>query len=401
MIEVNPLIHQYNFISSYATHTALIAGFGSGKTHGGVLKTILRHLEYQVDVAYYLPTYPLIRDIAFGKFSEILDEMKIPYELNRTDKEFRTKYGRIILRSMDNPDLIVGYEVGYSLIDEADILAMQKMYDVYIKVLGRNRSNPVKNCLDFVSTPEGFKFMYDFFVSNTKEDRVLIKGKTTDNPYLPPDYVENLKQNYSANQLKAYLEGEFVNLTSGTVYYEYERDIHDTVRQVNSGDIIHVGCDFNVTNMHAVAFVNDNGINHAVDEFVGLFDTFSLREQLRHTYPNHKINVYPDAAGGARKTSGKSDHDLLREYGFNVITRSKNPFVKDRVNEVNKSFRDKTAFVNKTRCPKLAEALERQPYKNGEPDKTSGFDHINEAFGYYIYNQGKTIKISSGGSSMR
>ncbi len=38
MIEVSPLKHQYNFISSYATHTALIAGFGSGKTHGGVLK---------------------------------------------------------------------------------------------------------------------------------------------------------------------------------------------------------------------------------------------------------------------------------------------------------------------------------------------------------------------------
>lgn len=396
MIEVNPLIHQYKFISSYATHTALIAGFGSGKTHGGVLKTILRHLEYQLDVAYYLPTYPLIRDIAFGKFSEILEELKIPYELNRTDKEFRTKYGRIILRSMDNPDLIVGYEVGYSLIDEADILAMRKMYDVYIKVLGRNRSNPVKNCVDFVSTPEGFKFMYDFFVSNTKEDRVLIKGRTTDNPYLPPDYVENLKQNYSANQLKAYLEGEFVNLTSGTVYYEYEREKHDTIRQLMPGDILHVGCDFNVTNMHAVIFVNDHGINHAIDEVVGLFDTFSLREHLKYHYSGHKINVYADASGGNRKTSGKSDHDLLREYGFNVITRRKNPFVKDRVNEVNKSLRDMKTFVNKTRCTKLAEALERQPYKNGEPDKTSGFDHINEAFGYYIFNQGKTIKMNSG-----
>lgn len=396
MIEVNPLSHQYKFISSYATHTALIAGFGSGKTHGGVLKTILRHLEYRVDVAYYLPTYPLIRDIAFGKFSEILEELKIPYELNRSDKEFRTKYGRIILRSMDNPDLIVGYEVGYSLIDEADILPMQKMKDVYIKVLGRNRSNPTKNCVDFVSTPEGFKFMYDFFVSNPKDDRVLIKGKTTDNPYLPSDYVENLMQNYSANQLKAYLEGEFVNLTSGTVYYEYDREKHDTLRQLLKGDILHVGCDFNVTNMHAVIFVNDSGINHAIDEVVGLFDTFSLREHLKYYYPNHKINVYADASGGNRKTSGKSDHDLLREYGFHVITRSKNPFVKDRVNEVNKSFREKTALVNKTRCPKLAEALERQPYKNGEPDKTSGFDHINEAFGYYLFNQGKTIKLNSG-----
>jgi len=30
--------------------------------------------------------------------------------------------------------------------------------------------------------------------------------------------------------------------------------------------------------------------------------------------------------------------------------------------------------------------LERQTYKNGEPDKSTGFDHITEAGGYFIFN---------------
>ena len=128
------LEHQAEFINSEARHTGLVGGFRSGKSHSGVLKTIVKKLQLpKVDVAYYLPTYPLIKDIAFPKFVEVLTEQKIPYTLNKSDKDIITPYGRIIMRSMDNPELIVGYEVGYSLVDEADVLPKRKMQDVMIK----------------------------------------------------------------------------------------------------------------------------------------------------------------------------------------------------------------------------------------------------------------------------
>ena len=42
--------------------------------------------------------------------------------------------------------------------------------------------------------------------------------------------------------------------------------------------------------------------------------------------------------------------------------------------------------VNTRKCVDYTEALERMPYdKNGNPDKTSGFDHITDAGGYFIY----------------
>jgi hypothetical protein len=37
-------------------------------------------------------------------------------------------------------DSIIGYEVGYSLIDETDILSKDKMAEVFMKIIGRNRS---------------------------------------------------------------------------------------------------------------------------------------------------------------------------------------------------------------------------------------------------------------------
>ena len=45
----------------------------------------------------------------------------------------------------------------------------------------------------------------------------------------------------------------------------------------------------------------------------------------------------------------------------------------------------RTYLVNTRKCPEYTEALERMPYdKNNQPDKTSGFDHITDAGGYFI-----------------
>lgn len=389
------LKHQVRFIKSEKRHTGLVAGYGAGKSHAGIYKTIKKKMLYKnVDVAYYLPTYPLIKDIAFPKFSEALTSINIPFKLNRSDKEFIFENGsRIILRSMDNPDLIVGYEVGYSLIDEADVLPTNKMKDLFVKILSRNRKtlpNGDINQLDFVSTPEGFKFLYEFFVKKPSEDKVLIKGRSYDNPFLPKDYLEAMESQYTAEQINAYLNGEFINLTSGNVYRNYDRLKNQTRRIIQPSDVLHIGMDFNITKMNAVVHVEENGIKYAVDEFVNAYDTQELCELIKRKYYGHKIIIYPDSAGKARSTSGKSDHEIIRSYGFVIRVGTQNPPVKDRVNKMNLAFCDKegnrTYLVNDEQCPNYAEALEKQTYKNGEPDKQSGFDHITEAGGYYVFN---------------
>ena len=89
--------HQHDFLFSDAIHTGLVAGFGSGKSYVGTLKTITQKLRYPgIDVAYYLPTYNLIKDIAFIRFSELLTQFNIPYTLSKSDKDFITPYGRRI-----------------------------------------------------------------------------------------------------------------------------------------------------------------------------------------------------------------------------------------------------------------------------------------------------------------
>jgi PBSX family phage terminase large subunit len=394
---MNLLSHQADFIESDYIHTALVGGFRSGKSFSGCLKTVLKKLSYpNINVAYYLPTYGLIKDIAYPLLSQLLSDLKIEFQLNKSDHEYLTAYGKIILRSLDNPDTIIGYEVGYSCIDEADVLSKQHMKDAFVKVVSR-LSKPLpdgkKNSLDFVSTPEGFKFLYEFFVKEANENKLLIKATTSDNPFISDSYIDTLRMSYSPQQLDAYLNGEFVNLTSGTVYHRFSREINLCNREINSNDILHIGMDFNVTKMNAVVHTIEGENLYAVAEIVNAFDTNDVCQKIKTLYPNFRIIVYPDASGNNRRSSGKSDIDIIRSFGFAIRKPTKNPFVKDRVTAVNMAFRnsfDKTRyFINQNNCPTLLEAFESQAYKNGEPDKSNGYDHITEAAGYFICQQTK------------
>jgi phage terminase large subunit len=392
--------HQADFIKSNFKHTALIGGYGSGKSIAGVLKTCMKLTENKTNCAYYLPTYSLIKDIAFPKFSETLTMLGIRFSINKSDKDILTPFGEIKLRSMDNPDLIVGYEVGYSLIDECDVLPTDKMNEIWAKVIGRNRAvnkNNNQNRTDLVGTPEGYKFAYNFFKTDNI-NRLLIKGLTENNHFLPKDYIDTLKDSYNEQQLLAYLKGEFVNLTSGNVYKEFNRDLHFNSKKINTFDTLHIGIDFNINNTSAVIFIIENNLYYAVDEITSVFDTYNLCEVLKKKYPTNKIVVYPDASGNNRKTnSNKTDFSVLKEYKFLVNSKNANPSVNDRINVANKLFRQKKIFIDKYKCATLVQALEQQTFdKNGSPDKSSGHDHILDAFGYmfcYFELKNNSIRI--------
>ncbi len=390
---------QRDFIYSTEPFPAFVGGFGSGKTAAGIAR-LMRLKRYcpEQDVAYYLPTYPLIEDIAFQRFPALFERNGIPYKLNQQKAVLETDIGRIIFRNMEHPDRIVGYEVAHSVVDELDTLPIEKARSVWNKIIARNRQKAttvggkaVRNTVAVATTPEGFRFVYDRWVKNKAEGYVLYKAKTSENAAnLPPDYIQNLQNSYSASLLAAYLDGEFVNLTAGSIYPEFDRKLNITFATIEQREPLHIGVDFNVNNMSAVVCVIRNGDPLALDELSGVRDTPTLIRILQERYAGHQITVYPDASGGATKSinASLSDLTLLRSAGLTVLANSKNPAVKDRIIAVNQMICNqgkRRLLVNPDKCPNVIEGLERQAYaKNGEPDKSSGFDHLNDAIGYFI-----------------
>lgn len=387
---------QRAFATSREPFPAFVGGFGSGKTAAAIARAMALKAHFRrCDVAYYLPTYPLVEDIAYRRFPELCERKGWAYRLNKQSAyiEFPGA-GRIVFRTMEQPHRIVGYEVAHSVVDELDTLPTEKARDVWNKIIARNRQKlpgGFPNTVGVATTPEGFRFVYERWQKNPAPGYVLFRARTMDNAAnLPPGYIENLRNTYSSNLLAAYLDGEFVNLTAGNVYPEFDRRANASTETIREGDTLHVGLDFNVTKMAAVVHVLRGDDPHAVEELTNIFDTPAMIAVLKERYAGHSIMVYPDASGGSRKSNNASvsDLSLLKSAGFRVCVNHANPAVKDRVLAANAMIHKdgrRRYRVNVERCPHLVESLEKQAYdKNGEPDKSSGFDHIIDAATYFI-----------------
>lgn len=392
---------QEAFVYSTESYPAFVGGFGSGKTAAAIARIMrLKRLCPEQDVAYYLPTYGLVEDIAYKRFPAMFDRLGFRFKLNRQAARLTTDIGDIIFRTMDNPDRIVGFEVAHSIIDELDTLPLEKARNVWNKVIARNRQKAftingksVPNTVAVATTPEGFRFVYERWVKHQAPGYSLYRARTMDNAaHLPDGYIDNLRNSYPSNLLSAYLDGEFVNLTAGSVYPEFDRLLNASDEVIRPNETLHIGMDFNVTKMSAIIHVLRNDEPHAVMELLDVFDTPSMAKLIKARFRDegHPVMVYPDASGNSRKSNNASESDLtiLRQHGLTVCVNPTNPAVKDRVLSMNRMIHhegERKYKVNPDACPHYVEALEKQAYdKNGEPDKTSGIDHCIDAGGYFI-----------------
>lgn len=436
---------QTKFLKSKAKFPLFVAGFGAGKstTLGLSVLNDLRFSRSGIKIGVYCPTYDLLKLITIPYMEEFLYNSGVKYTLNKSDYIFYLETGdQIIMRSMDNPARIVGYETFRAHIDEIDTLVETKAEESWNKIIARNRQQiPISDkngdlkykahklfspkekeerrpdfvkltnryikvdpgtgthCLELeqnrvsaYSTPEGYRFCYNRWGKDPKPGYVMFQAPTYSNPNLPVDYIQSLRDTYPAQLIDAYIEGKFVNLTSGAVYPDFDRKLNNTDEEIKSGEVLHVGVDFNVTNMTAMIFVIRKGILYLLDEITGARDTPSLCGLLRERYEGYQIVVYPDSSGKntSSKSASESDLTIIKSKGFKINAKSKNPFVKDRVASVNAKIKtangERTFFINANKCPVAVECFEQQVYTTaGEPDKKSGKDHAPDACGYLIY----------------
>lgn len=398
-MEINPTAPQDRFIFSGSKYPAFVGGFGSGKTEALIVRSIVGKIQSpSTDRAFYEPTYDLIRMIAWPRFEEMLSNLHIPYRLTKHPHNVLDieGCGRIIFRSMDTPSRIIGYEVGDSDVDELDTLKRDDAAEVWRRILSRNRQKKPsgQNTAAVATTPEGFRFVYETWEEKKPEGYEIIRAPTYSNPHLPADYIQSLRDIYPPHLLDAYLEGQFVNLTSGTIYIGFDRVKNNTTETQEPGEPLFVGMDFNVGNMSAVVHIKRNGKPIAIDEISKAYDTPDMCGVLKSRFPGHAIQVYPDSTGGSRKSNDAATTDIkvLRDAGFSVYARSKNPPVRDRINAMNAAFGN-GYMVNVDRCPNYTRCLEQQAYnKNGDPDKTQGLDHLPDGGGYFIHYEYPVVK---------
>jgi hypothetical protein len=109
-----------------AKYPAFVGGFGTGKTEVMSACALRDALEVQSGlVAMYEPTYDLVRLILAPRMLKRLSDAGIRYKYNKQENiiySSSSQCGDFVLRTLENPARIVGYESYRAHIDEIDTL---------------------------------------------------------------------------------------------------------------------------------------------------------------------------------------------------------------------------------------------------------------------------------------
>ena len=387
--------HQERFVYSKAKFPALVSGYGAGKTYALCVKAIK---ECGLNSGYIgllmSPTYRMIKDTLQPTFEEVLKNAKFNYEYSATDNRYRVYwyngYCDVILRSAENYRRLAGLNLAWAGVDESALLKDDQCWKMVLSRLREGNTLRAFVC----TTPEGFNYVYDYWAENPKRGYELIQANSEDNSMLPKEFIDTLKENYDETLIRAYMQGQFVNLQYGATYYNFDREKNTEKTNYDKTKPIKIGMDFNIDPLCAVLFQE-----HHISPKVRVFDEIKLRHsgtgelltehmarEIKRRYPNAIYHCYPDPSGQARKTSSiHTDHDILRQEKFILKVKRQAPRVVDRVNAVNKIM-DGECIID-PKCKGLIKDLEQVVNREGTRDidkSNPELTHLSDGFGYAI-----------------
>lgn len=327
--------------------------------------------------------------IAWKKLRNQLMDLRWVRKINETELTLELKNGSTIsLKGADNYDSLRGVGLDYLVIDEFASIDPAAFYETLRPTLSDKGGHAL-----FIGTPAGLNWAHDLYnnAEQYPDEWASFQYTTIAGGNVSPEEVEAARRTLDERTFKQEYEATFETF-SGRVFYAFERATN--VRPW-TGEIpreIHYGVDFNIDPICSVVAVKTGSTLHIVDE-IKIFgsNTDELVEEIRTRYPGRSVICYPDPSGSARKTAagGRTDHTILRSAGFRVLAPHSHNAVRDGVNAVNALLRSSTGITRlfiDPKCKYVIECLEKQTYKEGTniPDKTSGYDHMNDALRYMV-----------------
>ena len=368
----------------------VVAGRRFGKTHLAIRELCYHARQPDKEVWYVAPSYKMAKQIVWKKLKNKLVDLNWVLKHNETELTLYLKNGSTVaLKGADNYDSLRGVGLDFICLDEfADINP-----DAWYETLRPTLSDKQGKAL-FIGTPKGIgNWAYEIY-QNTLDDSDNWQSytfTTIDGGQVPEEEIEQAKRDLDERTFRQEYMASFETF-AGRIYYAFDRQANIRKYIGSTPEAVYVGLDFNIDPMSAVIATRAGDTLHIIDE-VRMFssNTIEMVSEIKQRFPKSKVWVYPDPAGNQRKTSagGQTDVTILANAGFVVKAPRVHTPVRDRINAVNSRLCDtigiRRLFVD-PKCKYTIEGLERQTYKEGtsQPDKESGYDHMNDALGYMV-----------------
>jgi phage terminase large subunit len=234
-ITYQPMPKQAEFHSHNAQYRLFAGGFGNGKTSAGCAEGLALALEYPGCTGLIArKTRPELKATTMETFfkggggNPATDFTGIPQELirsfNKTEMKLTLINNSIIhFWPLDEPQKLTNINLGWFLIDQAE----EVDEDMFMMLIGRLRqiNAPRKGLV--LCNPSGHDWIWRRWVYLKYPNHGMVHAKTTDNPNLPPDYIETLMA-YPEAWRKRFMEGSW-DVFTGQIWPEFDPDVH-TIR---------------------------------------------------------------------------------------------------------------------------------------------------------------------------
>jgi PBSX family phage terminase large subunit len=387
---------QVRMFGGPAKHCMSYGGSRAAKTFGTVRTIVIRAAKVKSKHLIVRKHFNSVkRSIFMGTFPEVmrLSFPDLPYKENRSDFIHILPNGSEIwycgLDNLKSAEKVLGTEFSTIFFNECSELDYSSMQIILSRLAEKNS---LRNKVYYdMNPPSKSHWSYDVFIRKLSplDLEPLSDPESYESLLMNPiDNLDNLDEEYLAllksmpeKERERFLLGEFADDSDGQAYYAFDRDRH--VKEFNQFRTpLMIGSDFNVAPTTSIIFQIVNGAMYVWDEvYLEVGDTYKLCDALKKKGMNGG-DVYPDSTGKNRKTSGKSDFDILKENGFRIRTVH-NPLQRDRVNNINRLLSADKLFIH-PRCKKLINDLSKVQWKNGKldegPDKK--LTHVSDCVGY-------------------
>jgi phage terminase large subunit-like protein len=225
---------QNDFLESKALWRAFVGGIGSGKSFIGALDMIRRAKAGRLYMVT-APTYTMLSDSSFRSFVHVAKLLGVVNDSGIKESAppvVRLLTGaEMIFRSADDPERLRGPNLSGIWMDEASLMSQE----VFSVLIGRLREGSEMGWGTATFTPKGkIHWTYKIFATG-QEDTFLVKARSDENPFLPPNFASNIRKRYTAHQIKQELGGDFLD-AGGNHYFP-----GSWPRYVDMGDAYRIG----------------------------------------------------------------------------------------------------------------------------------------------------------------
>jgi hypothetical protein len=219
----------------------------------------------------------------------------------------------------------------------------------------RRIHNVPENFLIIATNPgDPNTFLHEYFIENENdyESRYVFYSITTDNPYLDPIYIKQLRQDYSHLEAERYLRGKWISIAGKGIYAAYDPNVNrsEDVYKVRKDIPVRISFDFNLSEskpMSCVLFQYDpikDHVHYFNESVIHGSYTQDIMEDLdeRGLLDFNHIIIHGDATGKARNPMSKiGNYDVIRTYleqkqaSFEMKVPKSNPAIRLRHSRMN------------------------------------------------------------------